>query len=195
MRKFNMKKTKIQQVIEKVSPYRDIILFVVCLFAADAIWKLCVAGEEHIMDVRLFGRYDITPLFAALAEHIAWVVACMASWVRDTVTYYPPVSIGFDSGFMVHVVWGCTPVKQSFIWLVIILFSRGKWQHKLWYIPLGWLCAYVFNIIRIWAIALLCEHHAEMFPFWHEYVFKYLFYGMLFALWVIWVERINPERK
>ena len=92
------------------------------------------------------------------------------------------------------VVWSCTAVKQSFIWLIIMLFARGPWQRKLWFIPLGWLVAYAFNIIRIAAIGLLCEHHPEMFEFYHVYLFKYLFYAVLFALWVWWVERVSNPR-
>lgn len=178
---------------QKMSPYRDILLFVVALLGADAIWKMCIVGEEHIMDVSLLGLWDITAPFAWLAEHTAYVVAAMLSVFRDTVTYEPPYYIFFDSGFAVTVVWGCTPIKQSFIWLVIILLARGSWLKKTWFIPLGWACSYLFNLLRIFLIDILCEYHPNMFPFWHEYVFKYLFYGMLFLLWVLWVEKITTQ--
>ena len=65
------------------------------------------------------------------------------------------------------------------------------WLHKLWFIPFGWLCCYLFNILRIFIIALFIEHHPEWFHVLHDYIFKYLFYGMLFGLWVWFVEGIR----
>lgn len=190
-----MRLEKLEIFKKRLSPYADILLFVVCLLGANAVWKLCVSGDENGDAVFLFGTWDITFCFDWLAEHTARVVAWWTSLVRPTLTYYPPVVMRFDSGFAVRIVWSCTPIKQSFIWLIIILFARGTWKNKLWFVPFGWLCAYLFNILRITLIGFLCEFHPAMFPFWHEYVFKYLFYGMLFLLWVWWVEKINKPRE
>ena len=61
---------------------------------------------------------------------------------------------------------------------------------KLWFIPLGLVCAYLFNILRITLIAIAIEHHPDWFELLHEYVFKYMFYFMLFCLWLLWTHRI-----
>jgi len=101
--------------------------------------------------------------------------------------------IRFDSGSGTAIIWGCTGLKQSFIWLCLILTVRGGGWHKLWYIPVGWLCCYAFNILRIFLIALFVEFHPDWFPLLHDYIFKYAFYAMLFGLWVIFVEKIRPS--
>ena len=38
----------------------------------------------------------------------------------------------------------------------------------------------------------LREHHPEWFHMLHDYLFKYLFYAILFGMWVIFVEKIRP---
>lgn len=173
--------------------YRDIILFAVCLFAANYFWKFTVQGDEGTNEVLWFGL-NITWPFQVLSEHIARVAYRLTGLLTDTAHLSAPYTISFDSGFAYTVVWSCTALKQSFIWLIIMLFARGSWQHKLWFIPLGWLVAYLFNIFRITAIGLLCEHHPERFDFYHTILFKYLFYAVLFALWVWWIERLsNPK--
>lgn len=169
--------------------YRDIILFAVCLFAANFLWKLMIQGDEATNEVMWLG-YNVTRPFRALSGHIARMVYGLTSLMSDSVHFREPSSIAFDSGFSFMVVWSCTAVKQSFIWLIIMLFARGPWQRKLWFIPLGWLVAYAFNILRIALIGLLCEQHPHMFVFYHVYLFKYLFYAILFALWVWWIERV-----
>ena len=76
--------------------------------------------------------------------------------------------------------------------------GRGEvkplWLHKLWFIPFGWLCCYAFNILRIFLITILIENHPTWFHPLHDYLFKYMFYAMMFLLWVWFVEKIRPSQ-
>jgi len=182
------------RIRESVSPYRDIIRFAVCLLVANYFWKFTVEGDEGTNVVMWFGL-NITAPFRILSEHIAGVAYRLTCQWSDSVRFLTPNTIAFDSGFVYSVVWSCTALKQSFIWLIIMLFSRGDWKRKMWFIPLGWVCAYLFNIFRITMIGILCEHHPDMFPFYHTILFKYLFYGVLFALWVWWIEKAGRVKN
>ena len=180
----------IKKIIEPLKPYADVIIFMVTLLVVNYAWKYTVTGDENGDAVTWFGL-DITAPFEFMACHIASAVYWVVSLFRDTVHMVGDHSIRFDSGSGTTIIWGCTALKQSFIWLCLMLTVRGGWKHKLWFIPLGWLCCYVFNILRIAAIALFIEHHPDWFHVLHDYVFKYLFYAMLFGLWVWFVERIR----
>ena len=72
-----------------------------------------------------------------------------------------------------------------------MLATAGDWKSKTWFIPFGWLCIFAFNILRIVAITMFIEYHPDWFNVLHKYIFKYLFYGMMFMLWVWYVERIR----
>ncbi len=175
-------------------PYYDIILFVVAMLAANYFWKFTVMGDDGGLHVTWFGL-DITHPFDVMAHHIASVVYWLLSLTNEHVHFQYPNFIYFDSGSAVRIVWSCTALKQSFIWIVIMLVARGSWKRKLWFIPLGLACAYLFNIVRITLINMVIEHHPEMFDLLHEYIFKYLFYGMLFCLWLWWTHRIGLKAK
>ena len=172
-----------------LKPYTDIILFVVALLAANYFWKFTVLGDESGIQVTWFGL-DITRPFDAMAHHITSIVYGLLSLTNEHVHFLEPNILRFDTGTSTKIVWSCTALKQSFIWIVIMLVARGSWLRKLWFIPLGLACAYLFNILRIALIAMSIEHHPEWFDFLHEYLFKYLFYGMLFCLWLWWSERV-----
>ena len=178
---------QIKTYCEALRPYIDIILFVVALLVANYFWKFTVVGDEGGDQVTWFG-IDITRPFNALAAHIANAVYWLVHLTRDTIYQFPDNILWFTSGSSVKIVWSCTALKQSFIWLIIMLASRGKWLGKLWFIPLGWAFIYTFNILRISWITMIIEHHPELFELMHSYVFKYLFYLMLFALWVWWTK-------
>ena len=187
----------------QLRPYRDVIVFVVTLLVANYFWKWTMNGDEYGEQVTWFGL-DVTAPFEFMACHIASVVYGLLSLFRDTVTVPDEHTIRFASGVGTTIIWGCSGLKQSFIWLCLILTVRPIFKSsnsqilkfsiaKLLYILLGWLCCYVFNILRIFLIALLIEHHPDWFEVLHNYIFKYLFYAMLFGLWVIFVEKIRPH--
>ncbi len=187
-----MQKQRFSHIIELLKPYKDIIIFVVVLFAANYFWKFTVSGDIDGLDVTWFGL-NITAPFAWMAEVTTSATYWIVSLFRDTIYQVDAITLQFDSGASTRIVWGCTPIKQSFIWLCIMLATAGDWKSKAWFIPFGWLCIFVFNILRIAAITLFIEFHPDWFTILHQYIFKYLFYGMMFLLWVWYVERIRQS--
>ncbi|MCQ2333006.1 MAG: exosortase/archaeosortase family protein [Paludibacteraceae bacterium] len=178
-----------------MAPYRDILLFVVVLFASNYFWKLTVDGDETVRDsVVTWLGMNVTAPFDGLSHHIARVVYCLVSTVRDTISIRGNVLI-WETGSATSIAWSCTAIKQTFIWLCVMLFASGPWKHKLWFIPLGVMCLYAFNILRITLITLVIEFHPEYFHVLHAYVFKYLFYGFLFALWAFRPKRAKCEMR
>ena len=190
---------KFRLLKQRFEPYADVIIFMITLLVANYFWKFTMVGDENGESVTWFGL-DITAPFEFLACHIASLVYWIVSLFRDTAYMTDPHTVHFAGGTGTTIIWGCTGLKQSFIWLCLMLTVRATdktlvgrtWLHKLWYIPVGWLCCYVFNILRIALIALFIEHHPEWFHMLHDYLFKYLFYAMLFGLWVLFVEKIRP---
>lgn len=190
---------KFRLLKQQFEPYADVIIFMITLLVANYFWKFTMMGDENGESVTWFGL-DITAPFEFLACHIASLVYWIVSLFRDTAYMTDPHTVHFAGGTGTTIIWGCTGLKQSFIWLCLMLTVRATdktlvgrtWLHKLWYIPVGWLCCYVFNILRIALIALFIEHHPEWFHMLHDYLFKYLFYAMLFGLWVLFVEKIRP---
>ena len=189
-----MKFRSLKQRFEPLRPYADVLIFMLTLLVANGVWKITVSGDEQGELVTWLG-WDVTPPFEWLSAHIAAVVYTMVAYFRDTVSLIDLHTIRFQSGSATSIVWSCSGLKQAFIWFCLILTVRGGWKQKIWFIPLGWLCCYAFNILRIFLITLLIENHPDWFHPMHDYLFKYLFYGMMFALWVWFVEGIRPKKK
>ena len=182
---------------QRFEPYRDVIVFIVTLLVANYAWKWTMQGDDYGSQVTWLGL-DVTAPFEFMACHVASAVFWLVSLFRDTVFMPDEHTIRFASGSGTTIVWACSGLKQSFIWFCLILTvlpvnaNARLWLHKLWYIPLGWVVCYAVNILRLFAIAMLIEHHPEWFHMLHDYLFKYLFYAILFGMWVIFVEKIRP---
>ena len=110
----------IKRYIEPLKPYTDIILFVAALLAANYFWKFTVLGDEIGDQVTWLG-INITAPFDFMAHHISQIVYWLISLTNDQVFFYEPNLIHFATGTGTRIVWGCTGLKQSFIWIIINL--------------------------------------------------------------------------
>lgn len=184
------------------SVYGDVMIFAVALLAADLLWKLSVQGDEAAGYVCCWGR-DVTPLFGAYARHITNVVYALCAAVGQGLTRVGDYALFWETGSGTTIVWSCTPIKQMFIWLCLMFTTRGwlaakkaqtlgrETAKRLGWIVLGLVLIEGFNVLRISAITLLLHHHPQLFELMHDYVFRYLFYGMMFLLWMFYVEKIR----
>lgn len=219
-------KAKSHKHKEALRPYKDVIIFMLTLFAVNYFWKFTVKGDEYGNMVTWFGL-DVTAPFEFMACHVASAVYWLISLFRDNVELIDQHIIRYDNGVGTTIVWGCSGLKQMFIWTFLILTVRdvrkadksrqpstklrqsttslpcgeGRGEvkslllRKLCYIPFGWICCHAFNILRIFLITLMIENHPTWFHPLHDYVFKYAFYGMLFLLWVVFIEKIRPSKE
>ena len=182
---------KLKQIL---SPYFGIILFAVALFGANILWKLTISGDEGSFVVMLFNRFDISAPFTALSGHIASAVCAIVRFLGNEITLTDTIFLTYPNGHGVKIIWGCTGIKQTFIFLIIMLLARGSWKNKLWFIPVGVFLCYLINIFRITAITLIVKNHQELFHFYHAFVFKYLYYGLIFLIWLFWEEKIYRKK-
>ena len=180
------------KIPESIEPYSGIIYFVVLLMLSHFFWKFTVLGDETETIVTFFGM-NISAPFNLMADHVAKVTTRMLEIMGYSISLSADNVVRHDNNVAVHVVWACTGLKQAYIFVCIIAFYRGTLKNKLWFIPLGLLVVYLFNIFRIVAITALIKEHPEWFYILHEHVFKYLFYVIIFGMWIYWEEVVSNK--
>jgi exosortase/archaeosortase family protein len=174
----------------KIEPYKGVLLFVIIMFAANYFWKFTVKGDESDEIVTFLG-YNISEPFNWKAGHVAYVSAFLLDLTGYDVSLNEHNIIRHDNDLGIRIVWACTGFKQMFIFSMIMLFYPGPWRKKLWFIPAGLFVAYLFNIFRIAFILAVIKFDPVKFDFLHEVVFKYIFYGIIFLMWVLWEEVVK----
>jgi exosortase/archaeosortase family protein len=181
---------------KRLTPYKGILLFLFLLFLFHFSWKLTIDGDRDSEMMYFLGE-DVTPEWFHTA--CLWLTAAAAWFVRlfssgqdliiEGIRMYFPV----NEGWSIRIIWGCTGIKQMSIFCGIMLFYKCypflKYQwHKWWYVPLGCIILTVYNVIRIGSTVLLTKGHPERFDSLHDGIFRYIYYGIVFFLWVIWEE-------
>lgn len=187
----------IKKISKALEPYKGILLFLFLLFFFHFSWKLTIDGDSEGHVMYFLGR-DCTPdWFATVSMWVLNAVYWFVHLFPDTENF---VKDGFllyftDGDIKLEIIWGCTGVKQLFIFTGIMLFYRGPFKKKLWYIPMGWFILSVYNIIRVGLIAIFTRYDGDSFDYYHDGIFRYIYYGIIFLLWVIWEEFIYQKQK
>ena len=174
-------------------PVRDVACFIVILLCAHFFWKFTVVGDEGSTAVQFFG-IDISRPFNFMIRQVAQSACGLLQFFGSDVGLSGN-ALAFPNGYGILVVWGCAGIKQMYIFFCIIALFKGSWRHKSWYIPAGFVVIHLFNILRIALIAMMTEHHPQRFDFLHGFLFKYLFYFVIFMMWALWNEIFVKKRN
>jgi exosortase/archaeosortase family protein len=89
----------------------------------------------------------------------------------------------------------CSGLKQMLQFALLILLLPGAWKHKAWFIPLGILLIHITNVFRVFGLCMVMWVDPPYFSLFHDYLFRPLFYVVIFGLWLIWTERLRPRKS
>jgi len=70
----------------------------------------------------------------------------------------------------------------GFIW------AFGGKKKRLLFLTLGSFSIYIINLIRMFALANVAQHHQELLDFHHHYTFTIFVYGYIIMLWWAWTK-------
>jgi exosortase family protein XrtF len=76
-----------------------------------------------------------------------------------------------------------------------LLAYPGNWKTKAWFIPLGIVCIYALNILRIIVLTINFKYFRSSFSFNHHVTFTYLIYAFIFILWMVWVNKLSKTKE
>lgn len=198
-----------REYVQNINNGRDIELF---SEFKNKVWSAVGAGK--IDREKTDGQYiallnkDLTPTFIPLAEKTASLNLFLMQTLcgqpvflmNDTRRKQAPecatvLTYDKEHTSAVNIVWGCTGVKQIYVFFLIMVFAKGLWRRKLVYFFIGVLVLLTFNVIRITSVLIMLKSYPDSFEFLHDGLFKYLFYGILFLLWMLWEDRYSIANK
>lgn len=181
----------VKQFIHKHRLYvlKDVSLFVFITLLIHILWRLWAREFDYAPIHELMYRY-MDVMAGEVYRESAWIIDLLYEVVRVD----PEMQIYFPNNCMMYVNEGCSGLKQMIQYALLIMFISGPWLRKLWYIPLGILIIHLTNVIRVVGLGVVMNHWPQYWNFSHDYIFRPLFYVVIFTLWVLWVEKIKLRR-
>lgn len=90
-----------------------------------------------------------------------------------------------------RVVEGCNAISVIILFIAFVIAFKGNWKKTGLFILAGSILIYLLNIIRIALIAIALYHYPQHEHLLHGVIFPLFIYGVVFLLWVIWVNKFS----
>ena len=98
-----------------------------------------------------------------------------------------------NDSYIARIVEGCNGISVYILYISFIIAFRGSLKHTLLFVILGTAFLYLSNILRVSILSIGLYKFPEHAEFLHQIVFPVLIYGMVFLLWILWVNKFAKK--
>ena len=136
-------------------------------FEIDGFTKL-VAKQSK--DVLLFFKYDAN---------------------IETSTKEASVNLFYNNRIMARIIEGCNGLSVVILFVSFVIAFSGKVKLTFLYVICGSLLIHILNVFRISLLCVLMYYFPKQEHFLHGVLFPLFIYGVVFLLWIIWVNKFS----
>lgn len=132
----------------------------------------------------------------AITQTVAKQSAAVLSWV-DSNSYTmphltePTVKLFYKGKYISRIIEGCNAVSVIILFISFVIAFTGKFKNTITFILLGSVLIYLLNIVRIALLCIALYNFPQYEHILHGVVFPLIIYGVVFLLWVIWVNKFS----
>jgi exosortase family protein XrtF len=108
---------------------------------------------------------------------------------------HPYFEVWFNKKYTIRIVEGCNAMSVIILFVSFVIAFSGKFKTTLLFILAGSTLIYILNVIRIAILTVLLFHFPENEHILHGVLFPLIIYGLVFLLWVFWVNKYSKYAK
>ncbi len=175
--------------IKYKSVIKFILTFLLVYISFSVIYKLYLDASE---DSQFYPDY-MTHLVALQSESL------LNTFGYDTQIVPHPeeasMKLIVNGKYLARIIEGCNSISVLILFISFIVAFSGKLKATFFYILSGSVLIYIVNLIRIVILSMGVYHYPEHGDILHTVVFPAIIYGMVFLLWIFWVNRFSKLKK
>ena len=103
----------------------------------------------------------------------------------------PTMKLILNGQYLGRIIEGCNSVSVIVLFLSFIVAFSGEFKTTFFYILAGSVLIYTVNLLRIVILTLGLYHYPQYADVLHTVIFPGIIYGMVFLLWIFWVNRFS----
>nr|WP_298895995.1 exosortase family protein XrtF [uncultured Psychroserpens sp.] len=107
----------------------------------------------------------------------------------------PSMKLIVKGKYVARVVEGCNSISVIILFLSFIIAFAGKFKTTFMYILAGSVLIYSVNVFRIAILSIGLYNYPWRKAILHNAIFPLIIYGMVFLLWMFWVNRFSKLKK
>lgn len=133
----------------------------------DGVTKLVA---EHSKDLSLFFNYN-AKIEPKLSE--------------------PAINFYYNDKIMARIIEGCNGLSVIILFISFVVAFSGKKITTVLFLIGGSVLIYILNVVRIALLCILIYYYPEQEHILHGVLFPLFIYGVVFMLWIIWVNKFS----
>lgn len=103
----------------------------------------------------------------------------------------PSVKIIYNGKYVSRIIEGCNALSVMILFVSFVVAFTGRWKQTLFFVIFGLLLIHLLNISRIALLSVALYHYPQHEHLLHAVIFPLIIYGVVFLLWVIWVNKFS----
>lgn len=141
-------------------------------------------------------KFEVDTFTKLVAEQSVFVMRFF-DHSAHSLTNFSDVSVKlfYNSHYVSRVVEGCNALSVIILFVSFVIAFSGKWKPTLLYILGGSLLIHFCNVLRIGFLSILMFNYPKQKQLLHGVLFPLLIYGVVFILWIIWVNKFSNYAK
>ena len=100
-----------------------------------------------------------------------------------------------DQQPLVYMGNACNGMDFMGLFACFVIAYPSKIRAKWWFLPLGLCAIFGLNIIRIALLSINALYWEASFAFNHKHTFVVLVYGIMFLMWISWINKYGRLEK
>ncbi len=173
--------------------YKPFLLFLGKFFLTYLLLTVFYQFYLNQFDEKKFETDGFTTLVADQVQQVLFFSDVDASAVPHE--SQPTIKLFYNKKYVARIIEGCNAASVMILFAAFVIAFTGKWKHTILFLLSGCLLIHVLNIIRIALLSAALYHFPEQEHLLHGVVFPLFIYGVVFILWVIWVNKFSSYAK
>ena len=173
--------------------YKSVIKFILTFLLVYAALSFCY---KLYLDVSKDSNY--------YPDYITHVVAKQTETVLNYVGYAskivphpeePSMKLIVRDKYLARVIEGCNSISVIILFISFVIAFSGKRKTTVLFLLVGGVAIYLANLFRIVILSIGLYHYPWRSEILHSVVFPAIIYGMVFLLWMLWVNKFSNIGK
>jgi len=101
------------------------------------------------------------------------------------------IQLIINNNYVARIIEGCNSLSVIVLFISFIVAFSGRPKTTIVYLFVGSLIVYCVNLLRIVILSIGLYLYPQHSGFLHSVIFPAIIYGMVFLLWMFWVNRFS----
>ncbi|WP_308990672.1 exosortase family protein XrtF [Mariniflexile litorale] len=173
--------------------YKSVIKFILVFLLTYIVLSICYKFYLQFSDGSKFYPDYITHLVAKQSEALISVLGYNTEVLKHPDE--PSMKLLVNNIPIARIIEGCNSMSVIILFVSFIIAFASEFKTTFFYILSGSVLIYTVNLLRIVMLTIGLYHYPHQKDVFHTVVFPAIIYGMVFLLWIFWVNRFSKLKN